>query len=186
MTDFDRPLPKLPTSRPSITDRLVLRLCKARSIDGLWVGTVRGADAELILRRVEEALRLIKLYDPLQYARVIHSLDRVLVEVLPDASACFQRSLQACVLDERFVLAATSTPELLATTIVHEATHARLDRWGINYDEKERARIEAVCLRRELAFTAKLPQGKPLQDEITRTIEWCASNPDVFSNVNFQ
>jgi hypothetical protein len=180
-----RRLPKLPTSRPSIADRLVLRLCKHRYIDGLWIGTLSGAEAEPILRRVEEALALIKRYDPLQYVRVIRNLDRVWVNLSPDAPACFERSLQACVIDERFVLAATSTPEIIAKTIVHEATHARLERWGINYDEKERTRIEAVCLRRELAFAAKLPQGKPLQDEVTRAMEWCASNPDYFSNVSF-
>jgi hypothetical protein len=165
---------------------MVLRLCRSRSIDGLWLGTLRGSEAEPILGRVEEALSLIKRYDPLQYARVIHNLNRVWVTVLPDASACFQRALQACVLDERYVLAVDSTPELIAKTIVHEATHARLDRRGIKYDEKERTRIEAVCLRRELAFTAKLPQGRPLQDEVARTMEWCASNVDYFSNANFQ
>jgi hypothetical protein len=137
------------------------------------------------LRRVEEALSVIKRYDPLQYGRVIHNLDRVWVDLVMISTACFHPSLNACVLDERYVLAATTTSEVLAKTIVHEATHARLDHWGIKYDEKDRARIEAVCMRRELAFAAKLPQGIPLQDEVERKIEWFASHPEYFSNESF-
>jgi hypothetical protein len=48
------------------------------------------------------------------------------------------------------VLAETSSAELIVAAIVHEATHARLSRRGIGDDEN--ACVEAVCLRRELAF----------------------------------
>ena len=143
-------------------------------------------ETELSLRRVEEALSVIKLYSPLQYMRVIGNLDRVWVSLELSSLGCFRRSLNACVLDERYVLAAATTPEMLAKTIIHEATHARLDHCGIYYDdEKKRVRIEAVCMRRELAFAAKLPQGAPLQEEVERTMEWCAANPEYFSNASF-
>jgi hypothetical protein len=175
-----------PASRASFTDRIVLRLCKSRSVDGLWIGTLKGADAEPKLCRVEEALGIIRRYDPLQYMRVINNLDHVWVDLVPISRAYFRRSLNACVLDERYVLAAATTSEMLARTIVHEATHARLDHWGVKYDEKDRARIEAVCMRRELAFAAKLPQGRSLQDEVERKIEWYASHPEYFSNVSFR
>jgi hypothetical protein len=99
-----------------------------------------------------------------------------------EKSVAIRPSLQACVLDQRYVLSATTTPEMIAKTIVHETTHAKLDHFGIGYDEKERARIEAVCMRRELAFAAKLPEGKSLEDEVERTMEWCAANPEFFSN----
>ena len=59
--------------------------------------------------------------------------------------------------------AETTSPELIAAVIVHEATHARLERYGIGYEEKLRARIEAVCFRRELAFAAKLPNGEAVR-----------------------
>jgi len=163
----------------------MLLMCVSRKFDGLWVGTIKDEKAGPILRRVEEALSLIKRYDPLQFARVLHSLDRIWVNILPDAPACFQRSLQACVFDERFVLAATTTPETIAKTIVHEATHARLEHWGIRYDEKDRTRIEAICLRRELAFVANLPASEPLREELDRTLQWCADNPNYFSNLDF-
>jgi hypothetical protein len=109
------------------------------------------------------------------------------VHLLPNALASYNRSLKACVLDERFVLLETTTLERIACAIVHEATHAKLEGWGISYDdEKERSRIEAICLRRELNLIAKLPHGEPLQEEIARTLEWCASDQDYFSDVSFQ
>ena len=49
--------------------------------------------------------------------------------------ASFNHSLNACQLDERFVLDEKSGPELIASVIVHEATHARLMRCGIGYEE---------------------------------------------------
>jgi hypothetical protein len=138
------------------------------------------------LRRVEDALRLIKHRDSLHYSRVIQNLERVWVHLVPGYRACYNGSLRACVLDTRFVLLETTTLEEIACSIVHEASHAKLERWGITYEEKERSRIEAVCLRRELNFLAKLPHSEPLREEIARTLEWCAGDHDYFSNVSFQ
>jgi hypothetical protein len=149
------------------------------------VGTIETKPCPA-LRRVEEALQLIKHSDNLHYSRVIHSLDRIWVNLLPYALAHYASALNACVIDERFVLLETTTLERLASTIVHEATHARLDRWGIRYIEKARSRIEAICLRRELNFLTKLPNSEPLQEEIAHTLEWYATNQDYLSNVNFR
>jgi hypothetical protein len=137
------------------------------------------------LRRVEDALRLIKDHDPLHYSRIISNLERIWVDLLPNARAIYEPSLNACKLDERFVLLETTTLPQIASSIVHEATHARLERWGISYDdEKARPRIEAICLRRELNFVGKLPQAEPLREEIARTLEWCIGDHNYFSNIN--
>jgi hypothetical protein len=138
------------------------------------------------LRRVEEALQLIKHSDNLYYSRVIHSLDRIWVNLLPYALAHYASALNACVIDERFVLLETTTLERIASTIVHEATHARFERWRIRYAEKARSRIEAICFRRELNFLTKLPSSEPLQEEIAHTLEWYATNQDYLSDVNFR
>jgi hypothetical protein len=145
-----------------------------------------ASERELSLRRVEEALRLIKQYDARCYFRITRDLKRIWVNLVPDAIACYQRSLQACVLDERYVLSEKTTPQRLALTIIHEATHARLERCGLDYELKLRPRIEAVCLRRELAFVSKLPNGAELRDELVRTLEWSTANPDYYSNLHFE
>ena len=90
---------------------------------------------------------MIKRHDTLHYSRVLHNLERVSVHLHPSALAHYNSSLNACVFDERFVLAETTTLQKIACTIVHEATHARLDGWGIDYDEASRYRIEAICIR---------------------------------------
>jgi hypothetical protein len=184
--DLRRALKKKPDRRLPVLDRLLFWLSTSRKIDGLWVGS-RESEPESGLRRVEDALRLIKHHDSLHYSRVLHNLERIWVDLLPNALACYDGSKKACVLDERFVLLETTTLEGIASAIVHEATHARLGRWGISYiDEKERSRIEAICLRRELSFVTKLPHSEQLQDELARTLEWVVSQHDYFSDLSFQ
>src|SRR5262245_38978322 len=100
----------------------------SRAFDGLWVGT-REAEPHPALCRVEEALRLIRSHDALHYSRVLRNLERVWVHLHPSALAHYHSSLKACVFDERFVLAETTTIQKIASTIIHEATHARLDGW---------------------------------------------------------
>jgi hypothetical protein len=176
----------MPDRKSTVIDRLNLWRSTSRTVDGLLVGSTE-IKPHPGLRRVEDALQLIKHYDALHYSRVIHNLGRIWVHLLPDARACYDPSLNACVFDERFVLLETTTLERIASTIVHEATHARLERWGIGYDdEKARPRIEAICLRRELNFIAKLPRSEPLREELAHTLEWRVSDRDYFSNVSFQ
>jgi hypothetical protein len=175
-----------PDRRLPVLDRLLFWLSTSRKVDGLWVGTMES-EPEPGLRRVEDALRLIKRHDSLHYSRILHNLERVWVHLRPNALASYDVSVGACVLDERFVLLETTTLERIASTIVHEATHARLDRWGTSYnDEKERSRVEAICLRRELNFVTKLPHSEQLQDELARTLEWVVGQHDYFSDLSFQ
>jgi hypothetical protein len=152
-------------------------LSTSKRIDGLWVGTWESrANAVAVLRRVEDALRLIKTFDPLRYKRIGRDLERVWVLVLPGDLGQFAASIKACKLDTRFILADTTSPEMIASTIVHEATHARLWNYGIGYEEGLRARVEAVCLRREIIFSAKLPHGSEVRDRAERTLEWCLTD----------
>jgi hypothetical protein len=142
----------------------MLWLSSGRRVDGMWVGTYFQRNAEQVMRRVEEALRLIKTHDERRYKRLIGDLDRVWVRLVPGGLGKYTHSLGACELDERFVLAETS-PEMIAATIVHEATHARLWRCGFGYDENVRGRVEAVCIRRELAFARRLPNGELVYEQ---------------------
>jgi hypothetical protein len=180
-----RVAPFAKTPKAAVVDRIGLWLSTSRNVDGLWIGSTEGKP-QPGLRRVENALQLMKDHDPLQYSRTINNLERVWVHLLPNALASYDRSLNACILDERVVLPETTTLERIASCIVHEATHARLERWGIGYDEKARSRIEAICLRRELNFVRKLPQSEPLQEELARTLEWCIGEHDYFSDANFR
>ena len=160
--------------RPRLFDRIMLRLSKSRYLDGLWIGTWE-MEAEPILRRIEQALLLIKRYDRIRYDRLLRDLQRVWVLLLPSSIAIFEYKIYTCEIDTRYCLAETTTPELLAAAIVHEATHARLWRRGIRYEEAQRPRIEEICVRREIAFAAKLPNGETARDQAERTLALCAT-----------
>jgi hypothetical protein len=75
-------------------------------------------------------------------------------------------------IDERFLVASASHPELIAAVIVHEAAHARLMRYGIGYEAPLRHRVEAICARREAAFAAKLPNGEKVREQAENRLAW--------------
>jgi len=160
--------------RPRLSTRIMLRFSKSRYLDGLWIGTWE-MEAEPILRRIEEALLLIKRYDRIRYDRLLRDLQRVWVLLLPSSIAIFEYGIYTCEIDTRYCLAETTTPELLAAVIVHEATHARLWRRGMRYEEARRPRIEEICIRREIAFAAKLPNGEAARDKAEQTLALCAT-----------
>jgi hypothetical protein len=171
--------------RAKFLDRFELRLSTGRQVDGLWVGVaLAGELAEPILRRVEDALFLIKENDQLRYNRLIRDLERVWVRDVPGAAGTFNQELRACSLDREFVLDETTRPELIAATIVHEATHARLHSLGIGYEEELRPRVEAICFRRELAFAAKLPNGAQVKEQAERRLA-VYSAQDYWTNAAF-
>lgn len=174
-----------PERKPRRVDELDLWLSTGRKIDGLWVGTTESKPHPA-LQRIEQALQLIKRHDAFSYSRVTNHLDRIWVHLLPGSGAAYETSLNACMIDERYVLGEQMTLERIASTIVHEATHARLDAWGIAYDEEKRTRIEAICLRRELYFRARLPDSDALREEVVRTLEWAATSRDYYSDASFQ
>ena len=82
------------------------------------------------LRRVEDALQLIKRHDPLNYLRVTRNLEAKWGALIPSAVAHYERTLNACVLDERYLLKEEMTIDRIASTIVHEARIAKVGTMG--------------------------------------------------------
>jgi hypothetical protein len=143
-----------------------LKIVGSETVDGLLIV---GTDEKR--PRVIEALGLIRKHDAVRYRWLVQDLERVRIGVLSGARASFVPASRTCRLEERFVLDEKTTPQLIATVIVHEATHARLHRCGIGYGEDIRYRVEEICLKREIAFAAKLPDGLQARDQAERTIE---------------
>ena len=109
--------------RAAFSDRIMLRLSKGRSFDGLWVGAYFQEKAEAALHRVEEALRLIQTCDRPRYNRMLRDLDRIWVRLLSTGAAQFDPALRACLLDERFVLDEASDAPTIAA--VRRSTSSR-------------------------------------------------------------
>jgi hypothetical protein len=170
--------------KPRIVDKIELAMSTSRHFDGIWIGSWRGRPEDLT--RVEDALLLIKRHSPLDYARIARELERIWVDLSFYGLGEYRHSLKACILDERYVADSATTVEQIASTIVHETTHARLERYGIGYKEELRARIEAICFRRELVFAARLPDSAELQQGLARCLEWYQANPDQFIDAHFR
>ncbi len=154
--------------RPSFKRRIFewiwLKACDRRTVDGLLIVGDRPE-----VDRIAEALSLIRRYDPVRYRRCVRDLARIWVMALTSVGQ-FRESTSTCELDGRFVLNENTSSELIASVIVHEATHARLFSTGIQYEEKARVRIERICIRRQLAFAATLPKESEARDWAERVM----------------
>jgi hypothetical protein len=164
-----------PVTKLSVADRFALWVSKSRVTDGLWIGSAQSDSEPALqaLQRVEAALQLMNRCAPLHYRRVKNSLSRIWVTLVPHGAGCYLHSLNACLLDERVVASEKTTLEWIASAIVHEATHARLEKRGIRYEEAVRHRIERICARRELDFARHLSGVDALHEEITRRLDLC-------------
>lgn len=172
-----------PVTKPSLVDKFSLWRSKSRVTDGLWIG-IAQSDSEPALQRVEAALRLIECFAPFHYRRVRDSLSRIWVTLVPHGAGCYLHSLNARLLDERVVLSETTTIEWIASAIVHEATHARLAKWGISYNEAVRLRVERICIRRELDFARHLSGVDALQEQMTQRLDWCRDGNAHYTDQN--
>jgi hypothetical protein len=160
------------TPKLTLTDRLLLWISKKKEVGGLLIATVESDSA--LLDKVTESLLLIKTYDHRRYIRLLRDIERVWIRMLPGDLARFNASISACELDTRFVR--DSAVEFVAAAIVHEATHARIWRAGIEYESDVRERVEMLCTQQERIFAGKLPNGRDLQGWIESAL---ANPPDL-------
>ena len=151
-------------------DWLELKVSNKLTFDGLLIVHDKEAD------QIVEALRLIRRFDPVRYNRLRRDVSRIWVRVIPVGMANFERSTWTCNVDPRAMK--NQLAEAIAGWIVHEAAHARLFRAGIGYREDLRDRVERICIGRELAFAAKLPDGRQPRERAEAALNAC---PD-FSN----
>lgn len=159
-----------------LVDFVLLRLSKSISVDGLWIGAFCDGDQGEAVLRVESALALIKAHDVKRYKRAISSFDRIWVSYLFGPVGRYVPELRRCQLDPEFVL--SSPIETIASTIVHEATHARFTNVGIPYTYENRHRVEKACIQQELVFAQRIPGAEELRRRINKKL---LLDPDVWS-----
>lgn len=152
--------------------RLLVRFSEWRVVDGFAIGTLPHDDAKELLQRAQDSLDAIRLYDPRRYQRLHQHLDKIWVKVQPGGNTGrYNHQLRACELDPRLLLRPGIQPTDVAAVIVHEATHARLHRFG--FAESLRYRIEALCRKQERMFSEYLPsvEGDRLREKLRQMDE---------------
>lgn len=121
-------------------------------IDGIEVIDVAEVDGAGTLDGLRAALSVIADRDPRRFGRLRQDLRRIML--VKAGGPEYASEFDACILRSGYVR--EGTPAAVATTIVHEAAHARLCRAGIGYGAGIRARVEAACVKEQIAFAERL------------------------------
>jgi hypothetical protein len=137
-----------------------------------------------VLQRLDEALRLIARYQPWRLKHLQRDLDEIRVVRFPCRGAWIPDE-GACVTELTFLNRRDITAAPVASSIIHEGIHARVDRMGVSRYARDRAREERLCRRAELEFGLSLPPelGAPVvqraleslalaDQEVAPSIDW--------------
>jgi hypothetical protein len=136
--------------------RVGVAMHRRHVIDGVTVYFDRDAEnVDELERKVKAALDLIRETAPRDWQRWRQDVRYIECTDLGMPGAQYEWSTRACVLDVTYVRRWPVT--FVAAAIVHEATHGRIDRAGILYAPDRRYRIEALCMRAQIAFAESLP-----------------------------
>jgi hypothetical protein len=152
------------------------RIVRGIPVAVLWPSTAERAVA---YPKLEDALGLIERYDPQRFRYL--SRDARLIWLFGSVGALGSWHAETRILQLRLnYVIDTRTPVVeIASILVHEGTHARLRRLGFGYGERERARIEHVCFRAEIAFARRLPDAG---DVIARAERQIARDPIIWTD----
>ena len=111
-----------------------------------------------VLSRLDEALALIERYQPWRLRHLRRDVDAIHVVRFPCRGAWIPDE-GACVTELTFLARRDITAAPVASSIIHEGMHARVDRMGVSRSHRDRAREERLCRRAELEFGESLPPG---------------------------
>lgn len=122
-----------------------------------------------VLARLDEALALIEHHQPWRLAHLRRDLNEIRVVRFPCRGAWLPEE-GACVTELTFLARRDISAAPVASSIIHEGIHARVDRMGVSPYSRDRAREERLCRRAELEFGQSLPPelGAPV---IERALE---------------
>ncbi len=121
--------------------------------------------------KIEAALEVIGEHAPVRFAQLCRDVKRILVFGDPTVLGRHIRHLAMIELYFDYTLAADTSSAQLASTIVHEAQHARLCRLGFGYEEPIRGRIERLCFMAERNFAHRLPDGGEIAERAEQFME---------------
>ncbi|MDB4912513.1 MAG: hypothetical protein JWM95_157 [Gemmatimonadetes bacterium] len=145
--------------------------------------TARSRDREAeAIKKVFAALALLRETSPYQLARLPVLMLGLTIRPLDDALGEWQRVLGVCFLDEAFVLAVETTAGDVASVIVHELTHARLESLGYSYEGESRARIERICFLAERNFALRLAQPDEREHLLERNGRYLSMSSSFWSD----
>lgn len=160
-------------------------LTSSRTIRGIPVTVINSRSdisTAAVLERLEGALDLIATYQPWRFRRLKHDFSRILVQRYPCRAAYMPQS-RTCLVELTFLVNPEFNLAQIASSIVHEGTHARLDRMGVTVAPDQRYREERLCRKSEVEFGRAVPNGEAVvaralealqlpNDDVAPVIDW--------------
>lgn len=124
-----------------------------------------------VLVRLDDSLSLIERYQPWRLRHLERDLKQFLVARFPCRGAYFPDE-RTCMTELTFLARRDISPATVASSIVHEGIHARVDRMGVQREMRDRAKEERLCRRAELEFGRALPPelGRPVIERALGTL----------------
>lgn len=125
-----------------------------------------------VLERLDEALALIATWQPVR----MRHLQRDVRQFWVTRYACrgaYLPGTRTVMTELTFLARRDITAAPVASSILHEGVHARVDVMGVAAEGRDRAREERLCRRAELAFGLALPPelGRPVVERALASLE---------------
>jgi hypothetical protein len=164
-------------------ERVMLKFSPSRQILGIscsaWL-LLSKEQKTLCFKKLEDALVLIKNYSPVRFSDLSSKVKNILVAGDPTFHGQYVRDMRLIEIYYEYALATETTTQELASTLIHEAQHARLFDLGIEYDEGNRDRVERICFQAEKNFGIRIPEGESVIKKADAWLE--ASTEEHFSS----
>ena len=125
-----------------------------------------------VLARLDDALALIERYQPWRLRHLRRDLNEIRVVRFPCRGAWIPDD-GACVTELTFLARRDISAAPVASSIIHEGMHARVDSMGVSRHGRDRAREERLCRRAELEFGRSLPAdlGAPVVQRALESLD---------------
>jgi hypothetical protein len=142
-----------------------------------------SADCERIFSQLDSALKLLRRYDPRAHDALRKETGGIFVFGTAGVYAEWWRDERLIVMQPEYISDPATSPADVAATLVHEATHAWLERVGFQYTTQRRARLESICFRRELRFARRVPDAGDL---VARLEQQLTCDPEYLTDEAFR
>jgi hypothetical protein len=165
--------------------RVLIWTAPSRNVSGIPVTITSRSPQRLesLFRKVADGLDVLRQYHPRGYRTVRRQVRRVLVGFLPNAKATWWGPPRACMLSMEYFSNDSATPTDVALSLLHEATHGRLEGLGFRYTPEKRLRLETICTRAEMDLAERLPDRNTRLPALDESLHHLAS---LYSSENLQ
>lgn len=150
-----------------LTAQGALRLYRRERHRGFELVNAASPESYALLRqKLDQGLDLVEHFDPVRFAQIQRSLKRFVF--IPGGGDHYSRALSAHMVDASGLPQQTNLQTALV--IVHEATHARLERSGIAMTAANAARVEHICVKAQVTFVRRIPGTEQTAEDLLRTL----------------